>query len=112
MTSGCRRILRHVLDAKDAGERQVEREQHGAVSVGLALELERDLVIGFGELADADIDLDIDRGLRLARLQRARRIRILEREVLDVLGENSELRLALLGGLGTSAQGRRYRWSS
>src|SRR5207249_9946730 len=62
-------------------------------------ELEGDLVVAFGELADADIDLDIDRGLRLARRQRARRIRILEREVLDVLGEDSELRLALLGGL-------------
>ena len=62
----------------------------------LALELQRDLVVGLRQLADPDIDLDIDGRLRLAHPQRARRVRILEREVLDVLGQHIELRRLLL----------------
>src|SRR5207244_8797670 len=110
-------FLRHVLDPEDAGERQVECKQHRAAQLGLAFELERDLVIVFGELADADIDLDIDRGLRLARRKGAGRIRIFEREVLDVLGEEGELRLRLGGGLwagpgAASTGGRHERYLS
>src|SRR4029077_7373917 len=57
----------------------------------------RDFVVGLGQLLDADIDLDVDRRLRLARRQGAWCVRILEREILDVLAEDAELRLALLG---------------
>ena len=39
-------LLRHVLDAEHAGERQIEGEQHGAGSFRLAFELERDLEVG------------------------------------------------------------------
>src|SRR5262249_8879840 len=42
------------------------------------------------ELLHPDIDGDVDRGLRLARRQRARRIRVFEREILDVLPEHVE----------------------
>ena len=72
-------LRRYVLDAKDAGEGQVERKQNGAGVLGLAFEIERDLIIGLGELLDGDIDLNVDGGLRLRRRQRARRVRIFER---------------------------------
>src|SRR5262249_61421731 len=53
-------------------------------------------VVGWSELLHPVVDVDVDRWLRLGRLQRAWRIRILEREILDVLGEHGELRLPLL----------------
>ena len=73
------RLGRYVLDAKDAGEGQIEGEQDGSGAFRFAVEVEGDLVIGFGELLDANIDLNIDGGLRLRRRQGARRVRVFER---------------------------------
>src|SRR5439155_11152846 len=89
-------LLRHILDAEDAGEGQVEGEQHRAFEFRLAFELERNLEVSRRQLADADIDLDVDRGLRFLRRQRARGVGVLEREILDVLAEHAQLRPGLL----------------
>src|SRR5262245_45306296 len=90
------RLRRHVLHPEYPGEGQLERKQHRAGAVRLAFELERDLVVGLGELLDDHVDLDIDRRRLVGRRQRARRVRILERQILDVLAEDVELRLARL----------------
>src|SRR5262249_36389232 len=106
------RLSRHVLDAENAGERQIEGKQNRFASLGLALELERDFIVGLRELLDPDIDLDVDGGLRLLRRQGARRVRILEREILDVLAKHGELRLTLLRAWarrGSAIAGGRHR---
>src|SRR5262249_22490750 len=96
-------------------ERQIECEQYRSRALGLAFELKRDFVVCLRELLGADIDLNVDRRLRLRRRQRARRVGILEREVLDILAEHRELRLGLLSawaGRGSAiAAGGRHRLS-
>src|SRR5262249_28916564 len=66
-----------------------------------------------GELLRADVDLNVDRWLGLIGRQGARRIRILEREVLDVLPKHAELCLALRSALARRgpaiAAGGRHR---
>src|SRR5215470_3347987 len=100
-------LRRYVLEAENASEGQVERKQDRSGALGLAFELEGNLVIGLGELLRAHIDLNVDRWLRLVGRQGARRIWILEREVLDVLPKHAELCLAL-----RSARARHCRrWS-
>src|SRR6185312_16098597 len=69
-----------------------------------AFESQRDLDVGFRQRIGVDIDLDVDLRL-LTRHQRTRRVRVLEREILDVLRQNAELRLRSLGG---AAIGRRH----
>src|SRR5262249_1689212 len=68
---------------------------------------------GLGELLRAHIDLNVDRRLRLVGRQGARRIRIFEREILDVLPEHAELCLALRSALARRgpaiAAGGRHR---
>src|SRR5258708_18354637 len=88
-------LCRHVLDAENASECQVEGKQDRSCALGLAFELEGDFVVGLGKLLGAHIDLNVDRRLRLIGRQGARRVRILEREILDVLAKHAELRLAL-----------------
>src|SRR5499427_3075531 len=88
-------LCRHVLDAENASECQVEGKQDRSGALGLAFELEGDFVVGLGKLLGADVDLNVDRRLRLIGRQGARRVRILEREILDVLAKHAELRLAL-----------------
>jgi hypothetical protein len=91
-------FLRDVLDAEHAGKGEVEGEQHRSFGRRLAFELEGDLIVRGRCLADADIDLDVDGRLGLGRRQRAGRVRILKREILDVLAEHAELRRGLLLG--------------
>src|SRR5262249_33326213 len=108
------RLSRHVLDAKNAGEGQIEGKQNRSGGLGLAFELERDFIIGLRELLDADVDLDVDGGLRLLRRQGARCVRILKREILDVLAKHGELRLTLLRAWarrGSAIAGGRHRLS-
>src|SRR5262245_57480811 len=99
-------LLGYVLDPEHAGECQVEREQRYPFDFGLTFELERHLEIGWCELAHPDVDLDVDRGLRFLWRERPRRIRVLEREILDVLAEDTEpgpglrLRLRLRAAIG------------
>src|SRR5262245_17583706 len=106
-------LCRYVLDAENASERQIEGKQDGSGVLGLAFELEGNLVVGLGELLRADVDLNVDRWLGLTGRQGARRIRILEREVLDVLPKHAELCLALRSALARRgpaiAAGGRHR---
>jgi len=95
MTSGCS-VSCGTFWIRNTPEGQLEREQRRAGVLSLAFERQRDLEVGRGELLHPDVDLDVDCRLRLGRLQRAWRIRILERKILDVLGEHGELRLPLL----------------
>src|SRR5262252_5977230 len=88
-------LRRYVLKAENASECQVEGKQDRSGALGLAFELERDFVVGLSKLLGTDVDLNVDRGLRLIGRQGARRVRILEREILDVLAKHAELRLAL-----------------
>src|SRR6516164_3469921 len=88
-------LCRHVLDAENASECQVEGKQDRSGVLGLAFELEGDFVVGLGKLLGAHIDLNVDRRLRLIGRQGARRVRVLKREILDVLPKHAELRLAL-----------------
>src|SRR6516162_5655104 len=88
-------LCRHVLDAENASECQVEGKQDRSGALGLAFELQGDFVVGLGKLLGAHVDLNVDRRLRLIGRQGARRVRILEREILDVLPKHAELRLAL-----------------
>src|SRR6266478_2455937 len=85
-------LLGDVLDAENPGKDQVEAEQDGAGHLGLALEAQLHFNIGVRERFGVDVNLNVDRGLLLSGRQRARCVRILEREILDVLGKNIELR--------------------
>src|SRR5262249_32316404 len=85
--------LRDIQHAEHAGECQVEGEKNAPRGFGFSFELERNFIVGFRKLLDADINLNLDVGLSLIRVERTLRIRILEREVLDVLSKNVELRL-------------------
>ncbi len=68
--------------AEHARVRHLEGEEHVALDLGVALELEFDLEVGFGELRRVDVHLDVDLGsLTLLGLQGARRVRILEGEI-------------------------------
>ena len=57
-----------------------------------------------------DVDLNADLRLLGRRLQRARRVRVLEREILDVLRHHVELRLRIRGRR-RAAIGRRHEIS-
>jgi hypothetical protein len=83
--------LRDIQYPEYAGECQVEDEKNASRAFGFSFQLERNFIVGFRKLLDADIDLNLDVGLRLIRIERTWRIRILEREVLDVLSKNVEL---------------------
>src|SRR5262245_45857256 len=85
-------LLRDIHNAEHTGEGQIEDKQHHALGLGFAFELERHFVVGRRELVDAHIDLNVELRLLLAGRERARRIRILKREILDVLPEHVELR--------------------
>src|SRR5262245_9606214 len=93
-------LLRNVLQPEHPGIDQLELEQHRAGAVGLALDLELDLDIGLGQRLGRHVDLNVDGGLLLVGLQRARRVWILERQVLDVLCQDVELRGRGLGAAG------------
>src|SRR5262245_36264102 len=100
-------LLRNVLQPEYARIDELELEQDRSGGVRLALDLEFHLDVGLAHGLGADVDLDVDRRLLLARLQRARGIRILEREILDVLREDVELRgCLLLAGLGAGRAAR------
>src|SRR5262245_58561082 len=100
-------LLRDVLHAEDAGVEHLELEQDHAGAFRLALDLELDLDVVLGHWFGADVDLNVDGRLLLAGLQRARRIGILERQILDVLGQDIELRRRSL--LATSLGAARGR---
>ena len=70
--------LRYILDAEHPCECQVEGKEDCAGAVGLTLQFQRNLVIGFCKLLDADIDLNRNRRLQLSWRERAWRVRILE----------------------------------
>src|SRR5262244_2088356 len=91
-------LRRYVLDAENASECQIEGKEDRSGALGLAFELEGNLVVGLSKLLRAHIDLNVDRWLGLIGRQGARRIRILEREILDVLAKYAELRLTLRSG--------------
>ena len=85
-------VRRHVHDAKHAGEDQLEAVQHQAVGFGLALQTQRHLEVGLAHGRGFDVDLNVDGRLLRARRQRARGMRVLERQILHVLRENADLR--------------------
>jgi DNA polymerase-3 subunit epsilon len=85
---------RDVLDAEHACEFQVEAEHQAGVQLRLAVKLERYLDVAIRQRLGIDIDLNGDlRLLRSDRRQRLRRVRVLEREILDVLRHHLDLRL-------------------
>ena len=95
--NGLHAFGRHVLNAEDAGEGQLEAEQQHTLRFRLAVQPKRDLDVGVAQGRGINVDLNID-GRRLrARRHRARRIRIFERQVLHVLREHSNLRHRHLG---------------
>src|SRR5947209_11769830 len=80
-------LLRHVGQPENPAIGQLELEHYIARLAGAAFEDEADLEIGLGELARVDVDLDRDVRTLLLGPKRARRVRILEREVLHILRE-------------------------
>src|SRR5437588_318158 len=83
-------LLRHVGEPENPAIGQLELEHYIARLAGAAFEDEADLEIGLGELARVDVDLDRDVRTLLLGPKRARRVRILEREVLHILRERVE----------------------
>ena len=105
-------FLRNVLDAEHAGKCQIETEQQSLGTLRAAFEFQHDLDIGIRHRRRVDVDLDADLRLLLARVERARRVRIFEREILDVLRQHVELRRHLRLSLGRPAICRRYHENS
>src|SRR5665811_2623004 len=80
-----------------AGIFQFEPENQFTVGFRLAVKLECHLDVVVRQRLGVDVDLNADlRRLRSDR-QRLRRVRVLEREILDVLRHHVELRLRVLG---------------
>jgi len=98
--------------AKYTGEFQFETKKQGAGGFRLAFELYYDFDIGLRQRRSADIDLNTDLRLFLTRGERPGCVWILERKVLDVLRQHSELRLHLLRNrLCRAAIRRRHKYS-
>lgn len=85
-------VGRYVAHRDEAGIEQVDGEGGLAVGGGAHLDPEGDLVDLVGELADADVEIDLDLGLGLP-LEDGGRVRILERHILHILGDDAGLRL-------------------
>src|SRR5215208_5422179 len=96
-------IGRHVAGPEHARIGELELEQHLGAELAVTLELEVDLEVGLGKLLRVDVDLDVDgRSLLLGR-ERARRVRVLEREILRILRKRVEGRHLVGRGLGLRA---------
>ena len=99
--------IRHAIDER---EKRIAAELAEGPSSQTALEF--DLEIGLADLVGIDVDLNVYRRL-LTRRKRSRRVWILERKVLDVLGQHIELRWWVLGrctvGRGHQGPPRRDR---
>jgi hypothetical protein len=96
-------LRRHVLDPEDTRIGQLEGEEHVlAADLGIALEGQVDLEVVPVELLGIDVDLQVDLRSLVLRLQGTRRVGILEREVLAVLGEGIQRRdgIVLRGAVG------------
>jgi hypothetical protein len=61
--------LGNVLQPEHAGIDQIELKQQRGAAFGLALDLQVDFDLGFGQWLGADIDLNVDVGLLLRWLQ-------------------------------------------
>ena len=81
---------RDVLDAEHAGVMELELEDDAGPLARAAFEQQVDLVVGGGDLPAVDVDLKVEARRLLA--EAARRVRVLEREVLDVLRHDREAR--------------------
>jgi len=90
-------LLGDVEQSEHAAIDQLETEHDLAGVLGLALDRNRHLEIIVADLVGADIDLDVDLRRLGLRRQRARRVRILERQVLGILRQHIELRRRALG---------------
>jgi hypothetical protein len=88
-------VLRNVAHPEHPRIGQVEGEQHLVAGLGVALQRQVDFEIGLGQLLGVDVDLDVDLRRVLLRRERARRVRVLEGQVLGVLRKRVELRRIL-----------------
>src|SRR4029079_3797234 len=84
-------VRRHVLDAKDAAKNEFEVEQHRSLRLRLAFEPQRYLDIGLTRRLGVDMDLDVERRLLPGGRERTGRVRVFERQILYVLGEDADL---------------------
>src|ERR1700728_923739 len=85
-------VGRHIHNAEHAAKHQLEAVEYQALRLCLAFEPKGDLEVGFGGRRSFNIDLNVDVRLRTARRQRTGCMWILEREILEVLNENADLR--------------------
>ena len=90
-------FLRHIDDAEHAGIGQLEAEHHLAGVFSLALDRKRHFELVFREVIRGNVDLDVDGRLLLLRRQGGGGVRILERQILGVLGQHVELGRGLFG---------------
>jgi hypothetical protein len=67
------------------------------VRARLDLNLEHDLMDFVGDIVDVDVELDVDLRLDLP-LENRRAVRALDRQILDILGEDGDLRGAVRSG--------------
>jgi hypothetical protein len=88
-------FFRHILQAEQAGIEQLDHEGSAGIDFGLGADLQFDFVHVIGGLAGVHTHIDVDARLAL-HLQAARRVRILEREVLHILGNDRHLRHRLI----------------
>ena len=92
MTNGCRlsagTFRTRNMPAKTSSKLYSTRP----LAFGLALQPQRHLEVGLARGRGFDVDLNVDGRLLRARRQRARRVRVLERQILHILPEDGDLR--------------------
>ena len=86
-------VLRNPGEAEQPAIDQLDIVDDALVALGVHLELERDLVSVLAARPGIHVDADLELRVLPGPLQRLRRARALEGEVLDVLGEHGELGL-------------------
>jgi len=83
-------VLGKVAGAEQAGVGEVHDEVDPVVGTGRDVDLDSDFVDFVGDFLRIEAELYVERRLRFPLIDR-RSIRILDREILDILGEDAEL---------------------